>query len=262
MEAHNEVVRREFAGQAATFGDPRYVFADTEILDWILEHVPAEPHVTALDVAAGAGHLARAVAARVRQVVALDLTPEMLLAGKRAAEAAGVANMLFERGDAAALPYLDESFDLVTSRFAVHHFADPPVQLAEMVRVCRPGGHLVVIDLVAVDDGVAERHNELERLRDPSHTNALTEGRLVALLEAAGAEVESPNARDQQLDFDRWIAQAGTPADVADSVREQLLAELEGGAPTGMRPRLESDKLLFTQRWAIVKAKRPPPPEQ
>src|SRR4029079_6325424 len=80
VEAHNEVVQREFAAQAASFGDPRYVFADTEILDWILEHIPHEPHFTALDVAAGAGHLARAVAARVRQVVALDLTPEMLVA--------------------------------------------------------------------------------------------------------------------------------------------------------------------------------------
>jgi ubiquinone/menaquinone biosynthesis C-methylase UbiE len=254
VEAHNEVVQREFAAQAASFGDPRYVFADTEILDWILEHVPAEPHFTALDVAAGAGHLARAVAARVRQVVALDLTPEMLVAGKRAAEAAGVANTLFERGDAAALPYLDESFDLVTSRFAVHHFADPAVQLAEMVRVCRPGGHVVVIDLVAVDDAVAKRHNELERLRDPSHANALTEAKLAASLEQAGAAVERRTARDQTLSFDRWIAQARTPADIAADIRAELLAEIEGGTPTGIRPHMRGDRLLFTQRWAIVVA--------
>jgi SAM-dependent methyltransferase len=254
VDAHNEVVQREFAGQAATFDDPRYVFADAEILDWILAHIPVEPDFTALDVAAGAGHLARAVAGRVRQVVALDLTAEMLAAGMRAAEDAGITNVLFQQGDAATLPYLDRSFDVVTNRFAVHHFADPAVQVAEMVRVCRPDGHVVVIDLVVVDDAVAERHNALERRRDPSHANALTEAKLGALLEEAGATVERWTARDQTLDFDRWIAQARTPADVAADIRAELLEEIGGGTPTGMRPQMRGDRLLFTQRWAIVVA--------
>ena len=257
MEAHNQVVRREFAGQAATFDDPRYVFADTVILDWILAHVPAEPHFTVLDVAAGAGHLARAVAARVHQVVALDLTPEMLIAGKTAAETAGVGNVLFERGDAGALPYLDDSFDLVTSRFAVHHFDEPSVQLAEMVRVCRPGGHVAIVDLVAVDAALAERHNQLERLRDPSHTSALTVERLAEVVEAAGATVDRLETRDQTIDFERWIAQAGTPPGIAARIRAELEAEREGGPPTGMRPALERGRLSFTQRWAICVAAMP-----
>jgi SAM-dependent methyltransferase len=259
MEAHNELVRREFAAQAATFEDPRYVFADTGILDWILEHVPVEAGSTVLDVAAGAGHLARAAATRARQVVAIDLTPEMLVEGKRAAEAAGIANVLFERGDAAALPYLEGSFDLVVSRFAVHHFADPSVQVAEMARVCRPGGGVAIIDLVATDPGTTARQNELERLRDPSHTEALTLDRLAALIAAAGLTVDHEITRDHALGFDRWIAQAGTPPGVADRIRAALEAELEGGAPTGMRPLRDGARLRFSQRWAIVVATKPTP---
>jgi SAM-dependent methyltransferase len=252
VSAHNEVVRREFAAQAAGFEDPRYVFADEGILDWILSHVAVEPHFTVLDVAAGAGHLARAIAPRAHQVIAFDLTPEMLATGKAAADEAGISNLLWERGDAASLPYLDDSFELVVSRFAVHHFAEPQRQLGEMVRVCRPGGRVTIVDLVAVDEAVADRHNELERLRDPSHTIALTTGQLTALLRASGAAVEREAAVDRQLDFERWIAQGGTAPATAARIRAELESELEGGPETGMRPVLREGKLAFTQRWAIL----------
>jgi SAM-dependent methyltransferase len=254
VAAHNEVVQREFAAQAAGFEDPRYVFADDRILEWILAHVPVEPHFVVLDVAAGAGHLARAIARRAHQVIAFDLTPEMLATGKAAADAAGISNVVFERGDAAALPYLDDSFDLVASRFAVHHFAEPQLQLSEMARVCRPGGRVAIIDLVTADPVLAERHNELERLRDPSHTTALGAQRMIELIEASGAVVEQDVSTDQKLDLERWLAQAETPPKVAAEIRGALEAELEGGAATGMRPVREDGRLRFTQRWAIFVA--------
>jgi ubiquinone/menaquinone biosynthesis C-methylase UbiE len=252
MAAHNEIVQREFAAQAGTFEDPQYVFADEEILRWILSHVPIEPHYIVLDVAAGAGHLARAIAARARYVIALDLTPEMLATGKAAADAEGISNIVFERGDAAALPYLDDSFEAVVSRFAVHHFADPRAQLAEMVRVCRPGGSVSVIDLVAADPALADRHNELERLRDPSHTTALTIEQLVGALEQSGAAPVHQTFTDHELDFERWLAQARTSADAGERIRSALVAELEGGPATGMRPVVRDGTLRFTQRWAIA----------
>jgi SAM-dependent methyltransferase len=254
VEAHNRVVQREFAAQAATFEDPGYVFADERILDWILAHVPIEPHFSVLDVAAGAGNLSRAIARLARQVVAIDLTPEMLERGKSSAEAAGIANVLFELGDAAALPYLDDSFDLVVCRFAVHHFAEPQRQISEMIRVCRAGGRVAIIDLVAVDARQADRHNELERLRDPSHTEALTTERMSELIASCGGTVEQLISVDRQLDFDRWLAQAATPAATAAQVRAALESELEQGPATGMRPERRDGKLRFTHRWAIFLA--------
>jgi ubiquinone/menaquinone biosynthesis C-methylase UbiE len=254
VEGHNEVVRREFAAQAASFEDARYTFADQRIMDWILSNLPLAPHLAVLDVAAGTGHLGRAIAPFVRQVVASDLTPEMLATGKAAAEEAAISNVIFERGDAAALPHLDGSFDLVVNRFAVHHFEDPGRPVAEMVRVCRPGGHVAIVDLVTTDDELAGRQNELERMRDPSHTRALDAAELAALLQAAGATVERETARDEQLDVERWLTQSNTPADAAERIRNTLAEELAGGPATGMRPVQDDDRLRLTQRWAILVA--------
>jgi ubiquinone/menaquinone biosynthesis C-methylase UbiE len=255
--AHDEVVRREFTRQAASFEDPGYSFGDERLMRWILANVPVSADAIVLDVAAGTGHVARGFAAHARQVVAIDLTPEMLRVGKAQVDAAGVGNVLFETGDAASLPYLDRSFDLVVSRFAVHHFEAPAVQVGEMVRVCRSGGHVALIDLVVADGQPAEALDEIERLRDPSHEEALPLGGLAGLLEGAGARVAHRVHHDQQLDAERWLAQAGPPPQIAERIRKRLGAELDGDASTGMRPFLKEGQLKIVQRWAIVVAEVP-----
>jgi ubiquinone/menaquinone biosynthesis C-methylase UbiE len=160
MTGHDETVRREFAKQAPTFEDPTYSFADRRLMAWILEHVPPEPGAV-LDVAGGTGHMARAYAETAAVAVVLDLTEEMLATGRREATAMGLRNVVYVRGEAAHMPFADDSFDLVVSRFAVHHFERPAEQIAEMFRVCRAGGRVAIIDLVAVDAELADRHDRL-----------------------------------------------------------------------------------------------------
>jgi ubiquinone/menaquinone biosynthesis C-methylase UbiE len=94
-----------------------------------------------LDVAAGTGNAAVPAALTGAEVVASDLTPELFVAGRQFAARNGV-EITWEEGDAEALPYDDDSFDVVLScvgvMFAPHH------QLAadELLRVCRPGGRI------------------------------------------------------------------------------------------------------------------------
>ena len=92
-----------------------------------------------LDVAAGTGNASIRAAERGASVVASDLTPELLEAGRRVAEAQGV-DVQWAEADAENLPFDDESFDVVMSSigvmFAPHHQAAAD----ELVRVCRPGG--------------------------------------------------------------------------------------------------------------------------
>jgi SAM-dependent methyltransferase len=94
-----------------------------------------------LDIAAGTGNGAIAAAARGAAVVAIDLTPELLEAGQAIADARGLM-LSWEVADAEALPYPDDSFDVVVSAigimFAPHHQAAAD----EALRVCRPGGRL------------------------------------------------------------------------------------------------------------------------
>lgn len=153
--SHDEEIRREFAKQAPTFEDPGYTFADRRLLGWIQDNVPAEAGVSVLDVAGGTGHMARTYAAGATVAVVLDLTAEMLALGQRQAQAEGRRNVVFVHGDAAHMPFVDDAFDLVLSRFAVHHFERPEEQVSEMVRVCRPDGRIAIIDLVAPDPASA-----------------------------------------------------------------------------------------------------------
>ena len=95
----------------------------------------------------------------------------------------GITNVLLQEGDAAALPFLDESFDLVFCRFAVHHFTEPRRQLAEMARVCRAGGRVVISDLVAPDAELRRTFDDLHRQLDPSHVRAVPADELVDLTE-------------------------------------------------------------------------------
>ena len=94
-----------------------------------------------LDIAAGTGNAAIPAAARGAAVTASDLTPELLVAGQAAADAAGVP-VAWEVADAESLPYADNEFDVVMScigvMFAPHH----ELAAAELLRVCRPGGRI------------------------------------------------------------------------------------------------------------------------
>jgi ubiquinone/menaquinone biosynthesis C-methylase UbiE len=250
---HDDAVRREFTKQAQTFEDASLNTALTSGLDWLVESLAPEPLHLVLDVAAGTGHVARALAPLARQVVAVDLTRAMLEQGRAQARRAGLDNILFQEGDASALPYLDESFDLVVTRFSLHHFQDPEIPLAELVRVCRKGGRVGVADVVADDDPrVAERQDRIERLRDPSHTRMLTLDALGRLLERLGAPVLRRSSRQVVRPVRPWLDQARTDDAAARTIAQELEAELAGGASTGLRPQLRDGELHFAQTWAVV----------
>lgn len=253
---HEDLIQDEFTRQAPSFEDPSYSFGDPKLLRWFVDALPLDPDAVSLEVAAGTGHVSRALSSHVRAAIAVDLTAEMLQVGQRAAREDGVANVIFQRGDAAELAYLDESFDIVLSRFAIHHFLDPRKQVAEMVRVCRPSGHVAVMDLVASDPELAASYNDLERRRDPSHVRTLTRDELRSLFENFGLQLSSEREHDQRLDLDRWLSQTNADQQVRDEITRLLEGELEGGPATGMRPRVDDDRLGFVQRWHVLVFRR------
>ena len=129
---HSTTVRQEVARQAPTFAQDDSFFASERLARWILRTVSLEGVDIALEVACGASHFGEVMAAEVRQVVGLDLTPEMLATGQQRLAGRGVGNVLLQTGDVARLPFLDGSFDLVFCRFAVHHFDAPAQAIAEI----------------------------------------------------------------------------------------------------------------------------------
>src|SRR4051812_30311881 len=100
------------------------------------------PGERVLDIAAGAGNVAIPAAAGVgADVVALDVTPELLQRGRELADRRGAALEWIE-GDATALPFADGTFDVVLSCLGVMFAPDHPRTAAELLRVCRPGGRI------------------------------------------------------------------------------------------------------------------------
>ncbi len=247
----HDLIRREFARQAGSFEDARLNGAFTRHLQRLVDFARPDPEDVCLDVACGTGLVARALAVRARHVTALDATPEMLETGKARADAEGVSNVVFQRGDAARLPFLDGSFSLVISRFSLHHVAEPDKVAAEMVRVCRAGGRVVVADMV-IKPELPGDPDRVERLRDPSHGAMLGADAIVRLLTSAGAAVETSDVFDVERPLRPWLEQAGTAGDVARQIEQELSEELSGRAPTGLRPLTVDDELWFTQTWAHI----------
>jgi SAM-dependent methyltransferase len=101
------------------------------------------PGTAVLDVAAGSGNPAIAVAQTGARVTALDLAPSLLEIGRRRASAAGV-EIDFVEGDAEALPFDDESFDIALSVVGVQFAPRHEVVARELARVVRPGGRIVL----------------------------------------------------------------------------------------------------------------------
>jgi ubiquinone/menaquinone biosynthesis C-methylase UbiE len=254
---HSEVVRREFARQSPSFARSDSFFGMREIGEWIAAHLPLSSEDSVLDVCGGAGHLSRYLSSSAREFVVLDLTREQLQTGREAVARDGIRNLRFVEGDALAIPFANGEFDLAMSRFALHHLTDAASAIAEMARVVRAGGHVAVIDLVA---GGA-RHDELEIMRDPSHTRALHEQEIAQALAAAGCELVARDERRERLPVERWLAQAAPPEDAAAEIRRVLAAEADGGEPTGLgAQRDEHDgSLLITHRWLLAVARRADP---
>lgn len=254
--SHRETTRREFAKQAASFEAPGSIFRDRGLLDWIGQHVPVTETDVVLDVAGGNGQLGRYLAERAAFSVVVDLTREMLETGAASAADAGTRNVLFAEGDASELPFADAQFDVVVSRFAFHHFDDPALAAGEMARVCRAGGLVAVIDMVAEARDDAVRRDELERLRDPSHTRALEAGELAGLLRKAGVSADVVAERRRTLDATSWVEQGQPGEAAAAEVRAVLESEAEGGPATGLSAHRDEDRLSIAHLYVIAAGRR------
>ncbi|HEY5295450.1 MAG TPA: methyltransferase domain-containing protein, partial [Gaiellaceae bacterium] len=201
---HDPIVD-EFTHQSEAFNrSPVMRSADT--LGRLIEALPCSPGERWLEAACGPGLVARALAPRVAAVHGVDLTPAMIELAQRESAREGIGNVTYSVGDVTRLEFDDASFDGAVTRFSLHHIPRPVRVLRELARVVRPGGPVVVADhLTSADSGVAAWHQELERLRDPSHWACLSSDRLAELGAQAGLELKRFDEYPFSLDYDEWL---------------------------------------------------------
>jgi ubiquinone/menaquinone biosynthesis C-methylase UbiE len=229
-----ESIRRRFGAAAANYAASN-VHSGGPNLDAMLERAALTGRERVLDVGCGAGHTALAFAPHVAEVVALDMTEEMLAEAARLAAKRGLANVSFRRGFAEELPFPDDAFDVVTSRFCAHHYADPVRATAEVARVLRAGGRYLLVDAVALENPVQDTYLQaLEVLRDPSHVRDYSTSQWLAMFAAAGFEAMPLAQWKLRLEFEPWLARIGTPRSLAEGIRSLMDA-----APREVREALE-----------------------
>lgn len=183
---HTDRILDQFTRQAVVF---QQTHRDArEALDLLVTRCAPRADDDVLDVACGPGVVSCALAPRVRHVTGIDITPAMLTEAARLQRASGLQNLAWIRGDVNRMPFPDASFSLVVSRYAMHHCEDPRTVIAEMARVCAPGGRVVVADSAPLPARAAA-FNAAERMRDPSHTRALTAEELTGAMVEAGLRI-------------------------------------------------------------------------
>jgi ubiquinone/menaquinone biosynthesis C-methylase UbiE len=252
-----EQVRAEFTRQAGAM-EASAVFSASDVLDRIVRALGAPPPGRVLDLACGPGLVAEALAPVVGEIVGVDATPEMVARARARLAAAGTSRAAFHVAAAEALPFDAEAFDAVVTRLSFHHFPDLRAVLAETRRVLRPGGRLVVVDLVASADP-AERalRDALERLRDPTHVRVLPLEELASELVAAGFERIAEESWPQPRTFPDWSAVVADPVRTAP-LEEVMRALARAGVRAGIELHESAGELRFTYTWALVAARRNP----
>jgi SAM-dependent methyltransferase len=177
----------------------------------------------------------------------------MLEQGRSFIAQAGIENVSFQKGVVQELPFRDEAFDIVSSRYAFHHFADPKPVVAEMVRVCRAGGHVIIVDIVVPDESTAAEYNYYEWLCDPSHTRCLTFDELRGYTRLFGLEQISARERPLEEPLVEWMDFSRTEDLRRHEILRAVEAEMGEGPRTGLQPFSRDATLYFTQRdMAIV----------
>ncbi|HEX2347623.1 MAG TPA: methyltransferase domain-containing protein [Ktedonobacterales bacterium] len=224
----------------------------------LVELAAPQPTDHALDVSTGGGHTALALAPQVGRMVASDLTPRMLAAARAHLTAQGAANVDYVIADAERLPFLDETFDLVTVRIAPHHYPDAARAAHEMARVLKRGGRLVFIDNIAPDDPALDALlNEWEQRRDPSHIRSHTLAEWRAYLAQAGLRLTHEEVGRKVITFAPWAARTQMPADDAATLEADMLAApAEARAYFAITPAADGRLASWTMEYAVIRAER------
>lgn len=229
------LVQKQFGANAANYATSS-VHAKGASLQRLIDATQPVADWRMLDVATGAGHTALAFAPIVREVIASDLTPEMLEQARKLAVERGLTNLSVRQADAQALPFEDDSFDIVTCRIAPHHFPDVGQFVREVRRVLKPHGVFGLVDNLAPDQHTeagrpeaelaeaAAAYNAIEKLRDPSHGRALSHGEWLETLNASGFSIMHIEHLAKQMSFDRWCLNMSVDAERSNTLRGMFAA--------------------------------------
>jgi len=251
-DAHRSLIRDQFTRQAVPFANSPTV-RNAEILERIVADSGASSSDDVLDVGCGPGLLACVFADRVRSVTGADVTAAMLHQAGVEQRRRGLTNVRWVQADAACLPHRDGRFSIVISRLIFHHLVEPLAVLRDMVRVCRPGGRVVVVDVSPAPEKAAA-FDQMEKLRDPSHVRALPLAEMTDLFAKVGLVDPAVDRWLMEGELESFLARSFPLPGDDERVRQLFRESLEDDA-LGVSPRLEDGSIVYAFPVALVQAR-------
>lgn len=219
IQSHHDKVNQQFSSQANAYLSSS-VHASGRDLERLSARLSDFQNAAVLDMGCGAGHASFIAAAKVKNVVAYDLSSQMLALVAETAQTRGITNLTTSLGYAEALPFDEETFDVVISRYSAHHWHDVGQALREVKRVLKPGGTVIFMDVLSPGYPVLDIWLQtIEALRDTSHVRNYASGEWLRLFNDAGLMIRHVNCDKLNLEFTSWIARMRTPIVLADAIR-------------------------------------------
>ncbi|KIQ02549.1 MULTISPECIES: class I SAM-dependent methyltransferase [Pseudomonas] len=219
MSGHEQVVQRQFGEQANAYLNSA-VHAQGSEFALLQAEVAGRGDARVLDLGCGAGHVSFQVAPLVGDVVAYDLSAQMLAVVDKAAAERGLNNLRTVHGAAESLPFADGEFDFVFSRYSAHHWSDLAVALRDVRRVLKPGGVAAFIDVASPGRPLLDTYlQSVEVLRDTSHVRDYSVSEWLQQISEAGLQVRSHTRQRLRLEFASWVERMRTPAVMREAIR-------------------------------------------
>jgi len=240
-QMHQEEIISQFSRQAIPFTQ---VPGHLDSMQILVELSGVENDDSVLDVACGPGLVACEFAKHAGHVTGVDLTPAMIEQAEKRQNDQGLKNLTWDIGNADPLPYANNTFSCVITRYSFHHLLAPERALSEMIRVCKPGGRVLVAD-VAVDSTKSEMYDQLELMRDPSHTHALTKEEFIVLYQKSGLIDCRQSAYGVEIELEGQLKASFPKSGDEQKLREMFVKDI-GIDNLGINIREINDKVFYT----------------
>jgi len=209
---------------------------------------------TVLDVACGPGLVACEFARHASHVTGIDITEAMIDLAREKALENNLSNLSWKIGNALPLPFDNDSFTLVVTSYSFHHFLEPEKALSEMLRVCKPGGTVLVAD-VCVQDEHSAQYDRMEKYRDNSHVHALTKSEFAKIFQLSGLT----DLKQAEYGLDREVEHLLDASSHSLSDREKIMNMITsdvGVNNLGVNAQYEGDHLVFTFPISVFAGKK------